>query len=31
LREEYLLFNQIAERFLDNPFKRPTTKALLLK
>jgi pimeloyl-ACP methyl ester carboxylesterase len=26
LREEYSLFNQIAERFLDNPFKRPTTK-----
>jgi len=31
LREEYSLFNQIAERFLDNPFKRPTTKDLLLK
>jgi pimeloyl-ACP methyl ester carboxylesterase len=31
LREEYRLFNQIAERFLDNPFKRPTTKELLLK
>jgi pimeloyl-ACP methyl ester carboxylesterase len=31
LREEYSLFNQIAERFLDNPFKRPTTKELLLK
>jgi pimeloyl-ACP methyl ester carboxylesterase len=31
LREEYLLFNQIVERFLDNPFERPTTKELLLK
>jgi pimeloyl-ACP methyl ester carboxylesterase len=31
LREEYQLFNQITERFLDNPFKRPTTKELLLK
>jgi pimeloyl-ACP methyl ester carboxylesterase len=31
LREEYRLFNQIAERFLDNPFKRPTTKEMLLK
>ena len=31
LREEYSLFNQIAERFLDYPFKRPTTKELLLK
>ncbi|HBE42095.1 MAG TPA: alpha/beta hydrolase [Bacteroidales bacterium] len=31
LREEYSLFNQIAERFLDNPFKRPTTRELLLK
>ncbi|MCX6262010.1 MAG: alpha/beta hydrolase, partial [Bacteroidia bacterium] len=31
LREEYSLFNQIAERFLNNPFKRPTTKELLLK
>jgi pimeloyl-ACP methyl ester carboxylesterase len=31
LREEYSLFNQIAERFLDNPFKRPTTKELLKK
>jgi pimeloyl-ACP methyl ester carboxylesterase len=31
LREEYSLFNQIVERFLDNPFKRPTTKELLLK
>jgi pimeloyl-ACP methyl ester carboxylesterase len=31
LREEYKLFNQIAERFLDNPFKRPTTKEQLLK
>jgi pimeloyl-ACP methyl ester carboxylesterase len=31
LREEYSLFNQIVGRFLDNPFKRPTTKDLLLK
>jgi len=31
LREEYSLFNQIAERFLDNPFKRPTTKEQLFK
>jgi pimeloyl-ACP methyl ester carboxylesterase len=31
LREEYSLFNQIVERFLDNSFKRPTTKELLLK
>jgi pimeloyl-ACP methyl ester carboxylesterase len=31
LRDEYSLFNQITERFLDNPFKRPTTKELLLK
>ena len=31
LREEYSLFNQIAERFLDNPFKKPTTRELLLK
>jgi pimeloyl-ACP methyl ester carboxylesterase len=29
LREEYSLFNQIAGRFLDNPFKRPTTKEQL--
>jgi len=26
LREEHVLFNQILERFLDSPFKRPTTK-----
>lgn len=26
LREEYALFNQMVERFFDNPFKRPTTK-----
>jgi len=31
LREEYSLFNQIAERFLDNPFKRPTTKEQLFE
>jgi pimeloyl-ACP methyl ester carboxylesterase len=31
LREEYKLFNQIAERFLDNPFRRPTTKEEILK
>ena len=31
LREESSLFNQIVERFLNNPFKRPTTKELLLK
>jgi pimeloyl-ACP methyl ester carboxylesterase len=31
LREEYKLFNQIVERFLDNPFRRPTTKEELLK
>jgi pimeloyl-ACP methyl ester carboxylesterase len=30
LRQEYALFNQIAERFLNNPFKRPTTKAIML-
>jgi pimeloyl-ACP methyl ester carboxylesterase len=29
LREEYSLFNQIVDRFLDNPFKRPTTKERL--
>jgi pimeloyl-ACP methyl ester carboxylesterase len=31
LREEYSLFNQIAGRFLDNPFKRPRTKEQLIK
>ncbi|MCX6259385.1 MAG: alpha/beta hydrolase [Bacteroidia bacterium] len=31
LREEYSLFNQIAGRFLDNPFKRPTTKEQIIK
>jgi pimeloyl-ACP methyl ester carboxylesterase len=31
LREEYSLFNQMTERFLDNPFKRPTTKDQLIK
>jgi pimeloyl-ACP methyl ester carboxylesterase len=31
LREEYRLFNQITERFLDNPFRRPTTKEQLFK
>jgi pimeloyl-ACP methyl ester carboxylesterase len=30
LRQEHALFNQIAERFLANPFKRPTTKAIML-
>jgi len=25
------LFNQVAERFLDNPIKRPATKEQLLK
>ena len=25
LREEYKLFNQMCQRFLDNPFKRPVT------
>jgi pimeloyl-ACP methyl ester carboxylesterase len=25
LREEYQLFNQMCQRFLDNPFRRPTT------
>jgi pimeloyl-ACP methyl ester carboxylesterase len=25
LRKEYALFNQMCQRFLDNPFKRPTT------
>jgi pimeloyl-ACP methyl ester carboxylesterase len=31
LREESSLFNQMVERFLDNPFKRPTTKEIFLK
>ena len=31
LREEYALFNQMVERFLDNPFKRPTTKQYFIK
>jgi pimeloyl-ACP methyl ester carboxylesterase len=31
LRSEYALFNQIVERFLNNPFKRPTTKEILLQ
>ncbi|HBE40417.1 MAG TPA: alpha/beta hydrolase [Bacteroidales bacterium] len=31
LRDEYKIFNQIAERFLDNPFIRPTTKEQLIK
>jgi pimeloyl-ACP methyl ester carboxylesterase len=31
LRSEYALFNQIVERFLNNPSKRPTTKEILLK
>jgi pimeloyl-ACP methyl ester carboxylesterase len=31
LREEYALFNQIVERFFDNPFKRPTTKQYFIK
>lgn len=29
LREEYKLFNQMAERFLGKPFKKPTTKDIL--
>ena len=29
LREEYKLFNQMAERFLEKPFKKPTTEAIL--
>jgi pimeloyl-ACP methyl ester carboxylesterase len=31
LREEYSLFNQIVGRFLDNSFKRPSTRDLLDK
>ena len=31
LREEYALFNQMVERFFDNPFKRPTTKQHFIK
>lgn len=31
LREEYKLFNQIVERFLDAPFKKPTTREELIK
>lgn len=31
LREEFALFNQIVERFLDSPFKRPTTKEYYIK
>lgn len=30
LRSEHSLFNQIVERFLNNPFKRPTTKAIIV-
>eukprot|EP01136_Pigoraptor_vietnamica_P010479 Opistho-1_new@48135 len=30
LRSEHALFNQIVERFLNNPFKRPTTKAIMV-
>jgi pimeloyl-ACP methyl ester carboxylesterase len=30
LRQEHALFNQIAERFLNEPFKRPTTRAIIL-
>lgn len=30
LRSEHALFNQIVERFLNNPFKRPTTKAIIV-
>jgi pimeloyl-ACP methyl ester carboxylesterase len=29
LRSEHALFNQIVEKFLNNPFKRPTTKAII--
>jgi pimeloyl-ACP methyl ester carboxylesterase len=31
LKEEYSLFNQIEECFFENPFKRLSTKDLLLK
>ena len=31
LRQEYAIFNQIVERFLNNPFKKPTTKEIILK
>lgn len=31
LREEFALFNKILERFLDSPFKRPTTKEHFIK
>lgn len=30
LRQEYSLYNQIADRFFHNPFKRPTTKAMIV-
>ena len=30
-KSEYALFNQIVERFLNNPFRRPTTKEMLLQ
>jgi pimeloyl-ACP methyl ester carboxylesterase len=31
LRGEYALFNQIVDRFLSNPFRRPTTKEMIVK
>jgi len=31
IRHEHELLNQISNRFLSNPFKRPTTKKLLIK
>ncbi|MFT4801068.1 MAG: pimeloyl-ACP methyl ester carboxylesterase [Flavobacteriaceae bacterium] len=30
IRSEHDLLNQIANRFLSNPFKRPTTKEIML-
>lgn len=29
LREEYKLFNQMVERFIEHPFKKPTTEEIL--
>jgi hypothetical protein len=31
IRSEHKLLNQIANRFLSNSFKRPTTKGIILK
>lgn len=31
LREEHALFNQIVDRFLDKPFKRPTTREMIME